>query len=439
MSGLPTGWRRLPLGEVADTALGKMLDRGQDRGRPRVPYLRNVNVQWGRIDTDDILEMELEDDERERFGLQAGDLLLCEGGEIGRAAIWRGSTEYMAYQKALHRVRPHPEVDSRFLLHQFALLAQTNAYDGIATGSTIRHLPQQQLRRVVVVVPPLGEQRRIVGILEDHLSRLDAADTYLDAATGRADRLEGAGVLAALLGAREASSLARAVAAGDRPPLPAGWAWHELGDIADVVGGVTKDAKKQSGPGLVEVPYLRVANVQRTRLDLTNVTSIRVPEAKARALALQPGDVLMNEGGDRDKLARGWVWRGEIPGCIHQNHVYRARPAQSLVEPDWLAWCANTLGGEWAQRHGRQSVNLASISLSTIRRMPVPVPPLDEQRAGLGRIAALREVGSSAREAAVAARLRAATLRRTLLAAAFSGRLTGRSSDLELAEELIDA
>ncbi|MFI5489201.1 restriction endonuclease subunit S [Micromonospora echinaurantiaca] len=162
-------------------------------------------------------------------------------------------------------------------------------------------------------------------------------------------------------------------------PLPNGWRWAMLGEIADVVGGVTKDSKLQSRPDLVEVPYLRVANVQRGRIDLSNVATIRVPPQKAAQLELQPGDVLLNEGGDRDKLGRGWVWQGQIPGCIHQNHVFRARIRDGLIHPKLLAWYVNEVAHKWFELNGKQSVNLASISLSKIRSFPVPVPPVEEQ------------------------------------------------------------
>jgi type I restriction enzyme S subunit len=152
-----------------------------------------------------------------------------------------------------------------------------------------------------------------------------------------------------------------------------------LGEIADVVGGVTKDSKLQSRPDLVEVPYLRVANVQRGRIDLTNVATIRVSALKAAQLELRPGDVLLNEGGDRDKLGRGWVWHGQMPGCIHQNHVFRARIRSDVLEPRLLAWYANEVGHRWFELNGKQSVNLASISLSKIRTFPVPIPPTAEQ------------------------------------------------------------
>lgn len=152
-----------------------------------------------------------------------------------------------------------------------------------------------------------------------------------------------------------------------------------LGEIAEVVGGVTKDTKKQSDPTLPEVPYLRVANVQRGYLDLREITKIRVPESTVTKLRLLPGDVLLNEGGDRDKLGRGWVWEGQIPNCIHQNHVFRARLPMEAVLPKFLAWYINDPARQWFDQHAAQSVNLASISLSTIKQLPVPLPPLDEQ------------------------------------------------------------
>jgi restriction endonuclease S subunit len=162
--------------------------------------------------------------------------------------------------------------------------------------------------------------------------------------------------------------------------LPRGWAWTTLGAIAEIVGGVTKDSKRQNQSGLVEVPYLRVANVQRGWLDLDNVAAIRVPPAKAEALRLQPGDVLFNEGGDRDKLGRGWVWDGQIPDCIHQNHVFRARLHSSDVLPKFLSHYGNSVGSRWFESAGRQTTNLASISLTALRKLPIPMPPAEEQR-----------------------------------------------------------
>ena len=189
MKQLPSGWTLEPLADLADTALGKMLDRGKRRGHSEVPYLRNINVQWGRIDTHDLLNMELPADERERFAVREGDLLVCEGGEIGRAAIWQGRCDYLAYQKALHRIRSRGNLEIKYLRYLLELYSLDGTLGRFSTGSTISHLPQQKLRALPVPRPSLREQRRIVDILEDHLSRLAAAEKGLRAAAIRTQRL----------------------------------------------------------------------------------------------------------------------------------------------------------------------------------------------------------------------------------------------------------
>src|SRR6266581_955289 len=101
----PAQWPTVHLGQIADVKLGKMLDKAKHRsGRP-LPYLRNINVRWGSVNTSDLLEMNFEDDELDRFGLRKGDVLVCEGGEPGRAAVWNGSIPNIKYQKAIHRIR----------------------------------------------------------------------------------------------------------------------------------------------------------------------------------------------------------------------------------------------------------------------------------------------------------------------------------------------
>jgi type I restriction enzyme S subunit len=254
-----------------------------------------------------------------------------------------------------------------------------------------------------------------VAAIEEHLSRLDAADAYVAAAHRRLDALR---------------EVAVANATSDS------WPTVQLGDIAEVVGGVTKDAKRQGDPAYVEVPYLRVANVQRGYLDLREVTTIRVPPAKAEALALRPGDVLFNEGGDRDKLGRGWVWSGEIEGCIHQNHVFRARLKDGF-DPRFVSWHGNTFGRQWFEIHGRQTTNLASLNLRTLKSFPVPAPPLEEQRRivqeveeRLSRIDAMR--ASIARAQRLSKALRAAILER-----AFRGQLVPQDPSDEPAEALL--
>ncbi|MBI0294852.1 restriction endonuclease subunit S, partial [Streptomyces sp. PRKS01-29] len=439
---LPEGWSWAQLGDVCDTALGKMLDKAKATGKHPVPYLRNINVQWGRIDLSDVLTMDIAPDEQEFFSLQPNDLLVCEGGEIGRCAIWQGSVAYMAFQKALHRVRPGVAVSVRYLRYYLEHLASTGRLGKFATGSTIRHLPQQRLREVPIALPPVAEQHRIVEALEDHLSRLDAAEQSITQALSRARRLTSA-LSNITYGYRASSSEGSAAfppptGTDDRslPLIPATWSWKRLETIADVVGGVAKDKKKQSDPNLPEVPYLRVANVQRGWLDLTQVASIRVPEKKALQLTLQKGDVLLNEGGDRDKLGRGWIWEDQIPGAIHQNHVFRARVHNGTIHPKLLSWYANS-AARWFEVNGKQSVNLASISLSKIKQLPVPVPPQHEQDAIIERIEDQLSVLDNATSLAAQALWKASALRRAILNRAFTGLLVPQDPADEPASVLL--
>lgn len=442
MTDLPPGWEWTTLGEIADTTLGKMLDRGKSGGHPHVPYLRNVNVQWGQIDLTDVNTMELASGRREEFALREGDLLVCEGGEVGRCAIYQGGPDYMAFQKALHRIRPRAGVEAQYLRYLLEHYGGTGSFKPFVTGSTIKHLPQIQLRRLPVPLPSAVEQRRIVTALEEELSRIDAGLGLLGNALDGVDRLERTIIRASLVSPnREVSARAPRhpqVDDGELPPIPGSWRWMRLDEIAEVVGGVPKDAAKQSDPSTPLVPYLRVANVQRGWLDLGEVSEIRVTEDRAQRLVLRHGDVLLNEGGDRDKLGRGWIWESQIDGCIHQNHVFRARIRDDQLHPKLLAWHANSFGKSWFERNGRQTTNLASISLSKIKQLPVPVPPVEDQRLLVeyieDQLTITRRTVATVRQSMIGA----SHLRRSLLADAFAGRLVPQDPWDESASVLLD-
>jgi type I restriction enzyme M protein len=159
-------WPMVPLGDIADVKLGKMLDQAKhDKGK-KLPYARNVSVRWGSIDTHDLPEMYFEEDELERFGLRKGDVLVCEGGEPGRAAVWDGRIPGLKYQKALHRVRfklPYEPSVLVFLLQEMAL---SGALVGWLSGTTIKHLTLESFNKLPVPFPPLATQQAIVAEIE---------------------------------------------------------------------------------------------------------------------------------------------------------------------------------------------------------------------------------------------------------------------------------
>lgn len=163
---LPQGWEWVRLGTVADSRLGKMLDKAKNTGKP-YPYIRNTNVQWRRFDLVDIKYINLEQNELDELRLRVGDLLICEGGEPGRCAIWVDASMEMYFQKALHRVRPYVGIASEMIAIALEGDARSGSLDKNFTGATIKHFVGQALDRYVFALPPLAEQSRIVARVEE--------------------------------------------------------------------------------------------------------------------------------------------------------------------------------------------------------------------------------------------------------------------------------
>jgi type I restriction enzyme, S subunit len=181
----PKGWQKKPFGVVCETRLGKMLDQKQQTGEHRRPYLRNANVQWFRFDLSDVLQMDFDEEDRAVLRLQPGDLLICEGGEPGRAAVWGGEIEECYFQKALHRARPHRTLAvPDYLAWLLWFLAKRGILSGV-TSATIAHLTGEKLALLPTMLPPLDLQlqfaRRLGGVGSLRRS-FGAAATALDTA-----------------------------------------------------------------------------------------------------------------------------------------------------------------------------------------------------------------------------------------------------------------
>ena len=159
----PYGLPSQKIGEMADCQLGKMLDKKRQHGNSRRPYLRNANVRWFDVSTDDCLYMDIEESEMDRFGVLQGDLLVCEGGEPGRSAIWKGESGVYGFQKALHRIRPKNDiVTPQFLNWSFWILAQRGLLSDHITSATIAHLTREKLVNIDLLLPPIALQKRFV-------------------------------------------------------------------------------------------------------------------------------------------------------------------------------------------------------------------------------------------------------------------------------------
>lgn len=169
--------QKVKLSFFAESILGKMLDQARQRGINTHRYLANKDVQWFQLETDKLSEMDFPEDSQARYGIQDGDILACEGGEVGRCAVYRGDNPDFFFQKAVHRVRVNQEVAyPEYIAYQMFAKAKTGNFMEVRKGqATFSHLTGEQLRQLRFLLPSLSEQQRIAGNLDEKRDRIDTA------------------------------------------------------------------------------------------------------------------------------------------------------------------------------------------------------------------------------------------------------------------------
>lgn len=286
-------------------------------------------------------------------------------------------------------LRPREDCDSRYYHYllrtpAFAKEAERWSY-GIT--SDMWSLRPEHFKLIHSCVPPVEEQRSVVR----YLDYMDRRIRYFIRVKNR---------LIKLLEEQRQAIINHAVTCGIDPgvghrpsgveslgDLPEHWEVRRLKDVAHVQTGLTL-GKDYRGAATESHPYLRVANVQQGRADLTHIKYLDVPPGEAAGATLRAGDVLMTEGGDVDKLGRGCVWKGEIPNCLHQNHVFAVRCDLDVLAPEFLVGLMRSQHGRaFFQTTAKQTTNLASTNSTTLRTFPIALPPINEQREILDELA----------------------------------------------------
>jgi type I restriction enzyme S subunit len=235
-----------------------------------------------------------------------------------------------------------------------------------ATGASYPAVSDKIVKASHVPLPTLEEQKRIAKIL-------DKADSI------RAKRRQVLDHLDAL-----SQSIFH-----DMFETCAGDSLVPLADMADIVSGVTK-GRRTSEP-TQDVPYLAVVNVQAGHLKLSEVKHIEATSSEIQRYSLREGDLILTEGGDPDKLGRGAMWRGEIPVCIHQNHIFRVRlNDDSSVLPEYMeAYLSSRSAKDYFLKSAKQTTGIASINMRQLKSLPVKVPSIDSQRKFVSLIASI--------------------------------------------------
>lgn len=307
------------LGDHVEACLGKMLDAKKNKGTPQ-PYLGNSNVRWGQFDLTDLAEMRFEPHEEERYSLLPGDLVVCEGGEPGRCAIWAGPAG-MKVQKALHRIRPKEYLDNYYLFYWFQLAAKAGLLEPYFTGTTIKHLTGKAIAALEVPLPPIWVQRAMVDVLkqlDDRITLLRETNATLEAiaqALFKSWFVDFDPVRAKMAGhppegmdAATAALFPDTLEESELGLVPKGWAIRPFIDAVDVIGGGTP---KTSSPDYWggQIPWFSVVDAPDGANTFVVDTEKHITDAglKGSATKLLPqGTTIISARGTVGKLALTW-------------------------------------------------------------------------------------------------------------------------------------
>ena len=416
---IPDSWEWVTLKMIAVTGLGKTLDKAKNQGDYK-PYLCSINVYWSGIDLTTVKEARFEESELPKYELKKGDLLICEGGDVGRSAIWENEQE-MYYQNALHRVRFYGGVNP----HYFRLLMEcykgNKILDEQSKGMTIKHLVQSALNAIYFPLPPIQEQQRIVDkfqslipMLEEYnaseikLSNLNTGFPNLlkksilhEAVQGKLVPQDPADEPASVLLERIRAEKEQLIKAGkikrdkhesvifrrdnshyekldgiercidNEIPfeIPDSWEWVRLGTLFQHNTGKALNSSNSTGRKL---SYITTSNLYWDRFELEKLKEMPFTENEIEKCTVTRGDLLVCEGGD---IGRAAIWKYDYPIRI-QNHIHRLRPYTniSIRFYYYIFYLYKNIG-----LIGGKGIGIQGLSSNAIHQLLFPLPPLQEQ------------------------------------------------------------
>lgn len=475
---LPPGWALATLSKLVGTD-GLMLDGDWVESKDQDPSGSVRLIQLADIGEGRFLDRSsrfLTEDTAHRLRctfLRKGDVLIARmASPLGRACVYPELTLPAVTVVDVRIWRSNPElVHPRWLMHTINSLQCRRSILSDASGTTRQRISGGKLKDIIVPVPPFAEQRRIVARVDELFAEIAEGEAALAEARKGLDIFRRALLKAAVTGeltkgwraispANETAHDMLARISADRwsnsppnprtrraakatvldttnlPQLPATWMWVTIRELADVIGGLTKNPDREKLPD--RVPYLRVANVQAGSLDLTEVKEIGVTKEDRERASLLPGDLLVVEGnGSIDQIGRCAIWNGEIPACVHQNHIIKVRVSDAWLSRWCLTWLLSPHGREEIERVAASTSGLHTLSLSKIETLPIPIPPRAEaieivRRVSGALAASVDTLAQLETEAADAARLK-----QSILKAAFEGRLVPQDPSDEPASALL--
>ena len=389
---LPKGWCFCCINDIAESLLGKTLDKSKDKGVPK-EYLCAINVQWGRFDFSILKSFLIGENEFQRYSVKQGDLMVCEGGDVGRCAIWEENEREMYYQNALHRIRCEYGISNYFLQYALWYYKLNGTIDYLCKGVTIKHFTQTTMSKLAIPLPPSNEQKRIVDEIQRLFSIIDKVEERKDKLQLTIRQTKSKILDLAIHGKlvpqdptdEPTTELLKRInpkaeITCDNPQygkLPNGWCEVQLGDVFNHNTGKALNASNTEGS---MKRYLTTSNVYWNTFDFTTVKQMYYKDSELDKCSITKGDLLVCEGGD---VGRAAIWNFNYDICI-QNHLHRLRPklGDLCVSLYYYVFyylkVNNMIGGK--------GIGLLGLSSNALHKLHVPLPPINEQHRIVAKI-----------------------------------------------------
>ena len=368
-------WTWRPLGELFEIGAGKTMSAAARNGPDKTPFLRTSNVLWDEIDLSSVDEMSIPEHELPAKLLRPGDLLVCEGGEIGRAAIWNGEVETMSFQNHLHRLRPIVEdVEPRFYVYFLqSAFTQLGIFEGAGNKTTIPNLSRSRLAALEVPHPPLDDQQATAAAL----ARVRDAVRVHERSAKAARNLKRAGMRTLFTrGLRGEAQKETEIG-----PMPESWDVVRFGTVRDRLqyGTSTRCSYEPS-----DNPVLRIPNIESGRVNPEDLKYCRLHGSEAAKYRLEAGNLIfIRTNGVLERLGSCAVYSGEPKRALFASYLIRARLDLDRVDPRFVAYFfGSELGTSIvAGRASSAADGKYNLNTGTIDDLPLPLPPiLDGQR-----------------------------------------------------------
>ncbi|NJN94963.1 MAG: hypothetical protein HC875_13105 [Anaerolineales bacterium] len=435
-----------------------------------VKVIRGLNVGYGEFRDENFKYIDIEtSDGLPRSQLRGGEILIAYVGTIGTVAILpRSNQRYHLGPNVGKIVLDELVSNPQFVMYYLLSSSGQKQIHSKSKAVTQSSLSMGTIRQFTLPLPPLAEQHRIVAKIEELFSDLDHSIAALETAQAQLKIYRQAvlkyafeGKLteqwrqqhtpppaAELLAQIQAERAQNGKPAKSLPPLteselaelpglPEGWVWTKLSAISDVLGGLTKNSKRETLN--LKVPYLRVANVYANKLDLKEVHEIGINESELNRVSLCKNDLLIVEGnGSIDQIGRVAIWNDEIKGCAHQNHIIKARPLLNFSSKFILYFLLSWTGRNFIVSVASSTSGLHTLSLSKVENLKIPICSLEEQQAIIAEIEARLSVIDKLEETIETSLQQAEALRQSILKQAFAGKLLPQDAHDEPATLLLE-